>query len=72
MYLCELALDMARHTLSPAAILSVKVFQGEGIDEWMKLCRQEFVKCQVRKPDASRARSKEVYLVAKQFKARSN
>ena len=72
MYLCELALDMARHTLKPGGDFVCKVFQGEGIDEWMKLCRQEFAKCQVRKPDASRARSREVYLVAKQFKARSS
>ena len=70
MYLCELALDMARRTLKPGGGFICKVFQGEGTDEWMKICRQEFAKCSVRKPDASRARSREVYLVAKQFKAR--
>ncbi|MEY4589982.1 MAG: ribosomal large subunit methyltransferase [Pseudomonadota bacterium] len=69
MYLCELALDMARQILKPGGDFVCKVFQGEGTDEWMKICRQAFAKCSIRKPDASRARSREVYLVARQFKA---
>ncbi|MFL0801399.1 MAG: 23S rRNA (uridine(2552)-2'-O)-methyltransferase RlmE [Agarilytica sp.] len=67
MYLVELALDMARQVLKPGGTMVAKVFQGEGFDEYMKDCRQSFKKVVIRKPDASRARSREVYIVAKQF-----
>ncbi|MFL0805021.1 MAG: 23S rRNA (uridine(2552)-2'-O)-methyltransferase RlmE [Agarilytica sp.] len=67
MYLVELALDMARQVLKPGGTMLAKVFQGEGFDEYMKDCRRSFKKVVIRKPDASRARSREVYIVAKQF-----
>ncbi len=67
MYLVELALDMARQVLKPGGTMVAKVFQGEGFEEYMKDCRQSFKKVVIRKPDASRARSREVYIVAKQF-----
>lgn len=68
MYLVELALDMAREVLKPGGNFLAKVFQGEGFDEYMKEMRQSFDKVITRKPDASRARSREVYLLGKGFK----
>lgn len=68
MYLCELALDMAIKTLTPSGYFFVKVFQGDGFDEFVKACRRAFVKVSIRKPKASRARSKEVYLLANTLK----
>ena len=64
MYLCELALDMAIKTLSANGTFFIKVFQGVGFDEYVKTCRTAFKKVIIRKPKASRARSKEVYLLA--------
>jgi len=68
LYLCELALDMAIKTLSPNGYFFIKVFQGAGFDEYVKACRVAFVKVVIRKPKASRARSKEVYLLANGLK----
>jgi 23S rRNA (uridine2552-2'-O)-methyltransferase len=68
-YLVELALDMARNILKPGGSFCAKVFQGVGYEEYVKDVRTSFDKVLVRKPDASRARSREVYLVAKGFKA---
>lgn len=69
MYLVELAVDMADQILKPGGALVAKVFHGDGFDELLKATRSKFKKVQIRKPDASRARSKEQYLVAKDFKA---
>lgn len=69
MHLVELALDMARQVLRPGGSFVCKVFHGEGFDVWMKDCRRLFDQVATRKPDASRARSREVYLVAKGFRA---
>ncbi|WP_341938001.1 23S rRNA (uridine(2552)-2'-O)-methyltransferase RlmE [Marinimicrobium sp. C2-29] len=68
MYLVELALDMARQVLKPGGHFVAKVFHGEGFDPLLKDTRDAFSKVAVRKPDASRARSSEVYLVARGFK----
>ena len=68
MYLVELALDMAREVLKPKGCFVAKVFQGEGYDEYLKDVRSSFDKVVIRKPDASRPRSREVYFVAKGFK----
>jgi 23S rRNA (uridine2552-2'-O)-methyltransferase len=68
MYLVELALDFARQALRPQADFVVKVFQGAGSDAYLKDVRTSFDKVLVRKPAASRSRSREVYLVAKNFK----
>lgn len=68
MYLVELALDMARQVLKPGGNYAAKVFQGEGFDEYLKDMRSSFQKVVTRKPDSSRARSREVYLVAKGYK----
>lgn len=67
-YLVELALDMAKQVLKPKGCFVAKVFQGEGYDDYLKQVREVFDKVLIRKPDASRARSREVYLVAKGFK----
>ncbi|PVZ71786.1 23S rRNA (uridine(2552)-2'-O)-methyltransferase RlmE [Pelagibaculum spongiae] len=67
-YLCELALEFAKQTLRPGGTLLVKVFQGEGFDEYLRQVRECFGKVQSRKPDSSRARSREIYLLARQYK----
>lgn len=68
MYLVELALDMAVNTLKPGGCFVAKVFQGEGFDELLRTMKSHFSKVVSRKPDASRARSREVYLVGQGFK----
>ncbi len=68
MYLVELALDMARETLKANGVFVAKVFQGEGFDDYVKDAKTSFKTVVIRKPGASRARSREVYLVAKGFK----
>ncbi|MDB6063640.1 MAG: rRNA methyltransferase [Verrucomicrobiaceae bacterium] len=68
MYLVELALDMARQVLKPKGNFVTKVFQGEGSEAFLKDLRTSFEKVVIRKPDASRPRSREVYLVGKGFK----
>lgn len=70
MYLVELALDMARRVLSPGGSFVAKVFHGEGFDALFRDVRDSFDKVLTRKPEASRPRSREVYLVAKGFRAR--
>lgn len=71
MALAELALDMAVGVLKPGGALVVKVFQGEGFDAFVKVLRSRFSRVKVRKPEASRSRSREVYLVAVDFLGRS-
>ncbi|WP_416398774.1 23S rRNA (uridine(2552)-2'-O)-methyltransferase RlmE [Allohahella sp. A8] len=68
MYLLELALDMASQVLKPKGSFVAKVFHGEGYDDYIKSVREVFDKVVIRKPDSSRSRSREVYLVAKGFK----
>lgn len=68
MYLVELALDMAQQVLKPKGDFVAKVFQGEGFPEFQQALKQVFDKVTIRKPKASRARSKEVYIVAKGFR----
>ena len=65
MYLVELALDLARRVLKPGGNFVCKVFQGEGIDEFVIDTRNSFERVKVMKPKASRAGSREVYLVAR-------
>ena len=68
MYFLELALDTVRKTLKPGATFAAKMFQGSGSDEYLKELRASFEKVLIRKPAASRAQSREVYIVAKGFK----
>ncbi len=67
MYLCELALDLARQVLKPDGGLVVKIFQGEGFDAYLKELRGSFTRVVSRKPKSSRAGSREIYLVANGF-----
>jgi 23S rRNA (uridine2552-2'-O)-methyltransferase len=67
MYLAELALDLARRVLKPGGSFVCKVFQGEGFEEFVRDARNAFGRVRVIKPDASRAASREVYLVARNF-----
>jgi 23S rRNA (uridine2552-2'-O)-methyltransferase len=68
MYLVELALDMARQVLKPGGNYLVKVFQGEGFDTYLQNMRESFKVVKTRKPAASRARSRETYLLGMNFK----
>jgi len=70
MYFLELALDTVRQTLKPGAAFVAKMFQGSGSDQYVKDLRTSFEKVLIRKPAASRAESREVYIVAKGFKKR--
>lgn len=68
MYLVELALDMCRQVLAPNGSFAVKVFQGEGFDDYLAEIRNMFKVVKIRKPDSSRDRSREVYIVATGYK----
>lgn len=68
MYLCELALDMCHQVLKPGGSFVIKVFQGEGFDTYLRALRDAFTTIKTRKPDSSRSRSREVYLVALGYK----
>ena len=68
MYLAEMALEMVFLILLNGGCFLVNVFQGAGFDELIRLLRQHFGKVVVVKPQESRARSREIYLLAKEFK----
>ena len=65
MYLAELALNFMRAQLKPGGDFLVKLFQGEGFDGFVREVRSLFGQVRVRKPKASRPRSREVYLLAR-------
>lgn len=67
MYLIELAWDCARQILRPGGHFLAKVFQGEGVEALTKDLRSNFKTVKSRKPDASRARSREFYILGKGF-----
>ncbi|MEQ9208588.1 MAG: SAM-dependent methyltransferase, partial [Pseudomonadales bacterium] len=68
MYLAELAYDMAINVLRPGGSFVTKIFMGEGFEQYMKEARGRFDRVLTRKPDSSRARSPEVYMVARKFR----
>lgn len=68
MNLAELAVDTAKRTLRPGGSLVVKLFQGEGFEALIKDLRARFVTVRIRKPPASRAESREMYLVAGNYR----
>ena len=70
MYLAELALDMATQVLTPGGTFLTKVFQGEGFEPYLQLLRTSFTKVVSRKPGASRARSRETFLLARGFRGK--
>lgn len=65
MHLAELALEFAAQHLKPGGVFVVKVFQGEGFDDYVREMRTHFAQVMVRKPKASRDRSTEVYMLGK-------
>lgn len=68
MYLAELALDMCKELLAPGGNMLVKTFQGAGFEEFLRDVRATFDSVKSRKPEASRSRSREVYILAKSRK----
>ena len=72
MLLSELALDMAHRVLKVGGTFLVKVFTGVGSQEFLAQLKQEFDLVKVRKPQASRDRSREVYMVATGFKGHAD
>jgi 23S rRNA (uridine2552-2'-O)-methyltransferase len=67
MYLAELALEFADRVLAPGGDLLVKLFQGAGFDDLIRDARKRYGKVAMKKPKASRGRSPEIYLLARQF-----
>jgi 23S rRNA (uridine2552-2'-O)-methyltransferase len=68
MYLAELALEMAQRVLKADGHALIKVFQGAGFKELLQVARTHFARVKMIKPEASRARSPEIYLLAMQFR----
>lgn len=68
MYLVELALDLCGEALRPGGDFVAKLFQGEGSEAFIRAARERFGRVRVMKPDASRAASREVYLVARNYR----
>lgn len=68
MYLAELALAFARDVLAERGDFVIKLFQGAGIDPYIADVRKSFATVKVKKPKASRAGSREVYLVARNYR----
>lgn len=68
MYLAELALDFAGQVLRERGHMVVKLFQGEGFQEYIGAVRSRFESVRMRKPPASRAGNRETYLVARNFR----
>ena len=68
-YLAELAVDLAGKVLAADGVFIAKLFQGEGFDQFVQSVRKRFNRVSITKPEASRSRSREVYLVAKGLKA---
>jgi len=64
MYLAELAAEFALEVLAQDGGLLVKLFQGSGFDDYVKMLRSKFCKVLIRKPEASRSRSREMYALA--------
>ena len=69
MHLAELGLEFSRNWLKPDGAFLVKVFQGYGFEDFVREMRQVFISVSSRKPDASRDRSAEVYLLGKGLKS---
>lgn len=68
MYLAELALNTAQTVLAKGGTFLVKAFQGVGFDDYRRAVAQSFASVAIRKPKASRAKSKEMYILARRFK----
>jgi 23S rRNA (uridine2552-2'-O)-methyltransferase len=69
MYLAESVLEFAAQFLDPQGDLLIKVFQGEGFESYLTQCRAMFKKVLIRKPEASRGRSREHYLLGRELRS---
>lgn len=67
MYLCELALEFCESILKKEGSLFLKIFHGEGFDQFVKHVRKKFKHVKISKPEASRGRSRETYLLARGY-----
>lgn len=67
-YLCELALDFALRSLHKGGGFLIKAFQGEGFDAFLADIKRSFKSVIIRKPKASRDRSREVYILARELR----
>ena len=67
MYLAELALEFADRVLTPGGDALIKLFQGAGFDEIVRAARRRYGRVVTKKPKASRTRSPEIYLLAREF-----
>ena len=72
LYLCDLALDFAKENLKDNGHFLTKAFQGSGSDIFVSNVKKYFKKCVIRKPNASRDRSREFYLLAQNYKGANN
>lgn len=71
MYLAELVFDFAHQVLKPGGNLLMKLFHGSGFDDLVRMARIQFEKVAIRKPNASRSRSRETYLLAKGYRVKT-
>ena len=67
MDLADICLDYCQRWLRRGGALTIKSFQGEGLDTWVATLRKSFAKVNVTKPKASRSESREVFVVAQGF-----
>lgn len=67
-YLAELAFDFVMKVLQPGGGFLIKLFQGEGFDNYLAEIKRNFKSVSIRKPKASRDRSREVYILARNLK----
>ena len=68
MFLAEVAVEFADRVFGPGGDLLVKLFQGAGFDQIIRDTRSRYGKVTTKKPKASRSRSPEIYLLARQFR----
>ena len=61
-------ISLARDVSKPGGAFLIKLFQGTGFDDYVRGLRRRYEKVVIRKPDASRDRSREVYVIAKEFR----
>jgi 23S rRNA (uridine2552-2'-O)-methyltransferase len=69
LHLAEMALEAALVLLKPGGVLLIKMFSGVGVDGYLRALRGAFRRVDIRKPEASRSRSRELYLLAREPKA---
>lgn len=67
MDLADVSLESCHRWLKTNGAMTIKAFQGEGLDDWVAQLRKVFAKVQVTKPKASRSESREVFVVAQGF-----